>query len=83
MAEVREEVVEDIQIEGIIIQTYNILIVKSMVILLQIVHNTNLKTRMSFLLRKKLILKNLHYCYTWYLDIIVSNHMCSMKGSIC
>ena len=52
---------EDIQIGGIIMQTYNVIIVKSMVILLQIVHNTNLKTRMSTLLKKKLILKSLHY----------------------
>ena len=50
MAEAGEEVVEDIQIEGIIIQTYNVLIVKSMVILLHIVHNTNLKkTNVNFI----------------------------------
>lgn len=42
-------------------QTYNVIIVKSMIILLHIVHNTNLKTRMSTLLRKKLIMKSLHY----------------------
>jgi hypothetical protein len=52
---------KDIQIGGIIMQTYNVIIVKSMVILLQIVHNTNLKTRMSTLLRKKLIMKSLYY----------------------
>jgi hypothetical protein len=56
------EVMEDIQIGGIIMQTYNVIIVKSMIILLQIIHNTNLKPRMSTLLKKKLILKNLHYC---------------------
>jgi hypothetical protein len=44
VAEVEEEVVEDIQIGGIIIQIYNVIIVKSLVILLQIVLNTNLKT---------------------------------------
>jgi hypothetical protein len=44
VVEVEEEVVEDIQIGGIIIQTYNVIIVKSLVILLQIVLNTNLKT---------------------------------------
>jgi capsular polysaccharide biosynthesis protein len=63
IAKTEEEVMEDIQIGGIIMQTYNVIIVKSMVILLQIVHNTNLKTKMSTLLRKKLILKNLHYCW--------------------
>jgi hypothetical protein len=63
VAEAEEEVMEDIQIRGIIMQTYNVIIVKSMVILLQIVHNTNLKTRMSTLLRKKLIMKSLHYCW--------------------
>jgi hypothetical protein len=44
VAEVKEEVLEDIQIRGIIIQIYNVIIVKSLVILLQIVLNTNLKT---------------------------------------
>jgi len=63
MAETEEEVMEDIQIGGIIMQTYSVIIVKSIVILLQIVHNTNLKTRMSTLLRKKLIMKSLHYCW--------------------
>jgi hypothetical protein len=63
VAKAEEEVMEDIQIGGIIMQTYNVIIVKSMVILLQIVHNTNLKTRMSTLLRKKLIMKSLHYCW--------------------
>jgi len=62
VAEVEEEVVEDIQIGEIIMQTYNVIILKSMIILLQIVHNTNLKPKMSTLLKKKLILKNLHYC---------------------
>jgi O-succinylbenzoate synthase len=62
MAEAEEEVVEDIQIGGIIMQTHNVIIVESIIILLQIVHNTNLKTKMSTLLEKKLILKNLHYC---------------------
>jgi len=52
---------KDIQFGGIIMQTYNVIIVKSMVILLQIVHNTNLKTRLSTLLRKKLIMKSLYY----------------------
>ena len=42
------------------IQCYNC---KSLVILLQIVLNTNLKIRISTLLRKKLIMKNLHYCW--------------------
>jgi len=65
VAEAEEEVVEDIQIEGIIMQTYNVIILKSLVILLQIVLNTNLKTRMSTLLRKKLILKNLNYVGLW------------------
>ena len=46
VAEAEEEVMEDIQIGGIIMQTYNVKIVKSMVILLHIVHNTNLKTRL-------------------------------------
>jgi hypothetical protein len=63
MAEAEEEVIEDIQFGGIIMQMYNVIIVKSMVILLQIVHNTNLKTRISTLLRKKLIMKSLHYCW--------------------
>jgi len=63
VVEVEEEVIEDIQIGGIIMQTYNVIIVKSLVILLQIVLNTNLKTRISTLLRKKPILKNLHYCW--------------------
>jgi len=61
---------EDIQIGGIIMQTYNVIIVKSMVILLQIVHNTNLKTRMSTLLKKKLILKSLHYY--WPVKILMA-----------
>jgi capsular polysaccharide biosynthesis protein len=65
VAEAEKEVVEDIQIEGIIMQTYNVIILKSLVILLQIVLNTNLKTRMSTLLRKKLILKNLNYVGLW------------------
>jgi hypothetical protein len=62
MVEAEEEVVEDIQIGGIIMQTHNVIIVESIIILLQIVHNTNLKTKMSTLLKKKLILKNQHYC---------------------
>jgi len=65
VAEAEEEVVEDIQIEGIIMQTYNVIILKSLIILLQIIFNTNLKTRMSTLLRKKLILKNLNYVGLW------------------
>jgi len=63
VAEVEEEVMKDIQIGGIIMQTYNVIIVNSMVILLQIVHNTNLKTRISTLLRMKLIMQSLHYCW--------------------
>jgi len=51
MAEAEEEVVEDIQIGGIIMQTHNVIIVESIIILLQIVHNTNLKTKMSTLLK--------------------------------
>jgi urease gamma subunit len=46
VAEAEEEVMEDIQIGGIIMQTYNVIIVRSMVTLLQIVHNTKLKTRL-------------------------------------
>jgi hypothetical protein len=52
VAEVEEEVVEDIQIGGIIIQIYNVIIVKSLVILLQIVLNTNLKTNFNFAKKK-------------------------------
>jgi len=63
VVEVEEEVMKDIQIGGIIMQTYNVIIVNSTVILLQIVHNTNLKTKISTLLRMKLIMKSLHYCW--------------------
>jgi hypothetical protein len=52
MTEVEEEVMKDIQIRAIIMQTYSVIIVKSMNIMRKIVHNTNLKTRMLTLLER-------------------------------
>jgi capsular polysaccharide biosynthesis protein len=52
MTEVEEEVMKDIQIGAIIMQTYSVIIVKSMSIMRKIVHNTNLKTRMLTLLER-------------------------------
>ena len=51
-AEPEEEVMEDIQTGEIIMQACSVIVARSMVILLQIAHNTNLKTKMSTLLRR-------------------------------
>jgi hypothetical protein len=65
VVEEEQEVAVDIKIKGIIMQMFNVIIVRSMIISLQIVHNINLKIKVLTLPRRDLILKTCFAVGLW------------------